>query len=149
MELPTDFRELLALFNEHGVEYIVVGAHALALHGAPRYTGDLDLYVRPEAANAERVIAALGAFGFGDLGLTAADFTRPEQTIQLGNPPLRIDLITSITGVSWEDAWRGRVAGHLGDQPVGFLGRAEFLENKRATGRAKDLADVASLEGEG
>ena len=100
MEPQPDFKELLALFNAHEVEYIVVGAYALAFHGAPRFTGDIDVFVRPTPQNAQRIIAALDAFGFGDIGLSPSDFQRPDHVVQLGVPPVRVDLITSLTGVS-------------------------------------------------
>ncbi len=146
MEIQPDFRELLALFNEQKVEYLIVGGYALAFHGAPRYTGDLDILVRADPANAQRILKALALFGFGSMNLTAADFESPEQVIQLGEPPVRIDLITSITGVSWEEALSGRVSGNYDDIPVYFLGRESFIRNKQAIGRAKDLADIEALD---
>jgi hypothetical protein len=145
METQPDFRELLALFNVHHVEYLIVGGYALAFHGAPRFTGDLDIFVQPDAVNAQRILHALEAFGFASVGLTASDFARPDQVVQLGVPPVRIDLITSITGVSWDEAWVGRVAGHYGDTPVYYIGREQFVTNKRATGRTKDVADLEVL----
>lgn len=145
MDLQPDFRELLASFNAHGVEYLVVGGFALAYHGAPRFTGDLDLLLQPNPANAQRVLAALTAFGFGDIGLTADDFTRDDTVVQLGVPPVRVDLLTSLSGVTWEEAARRRIAGELGGVPVAFIGREAFVLNKRASGRAKDLADLEAL----
>ncbi len=145
MEVQPDFRDLLGLFNSRGVEYVVVGAYALAYHGVPRNTGDIDLYVRPTPDNAKRVVEALAEFGFGSLGLTAADFTQQEQVIQLGRPPVRIDLLTSISGVTWEEAEGGKAGGRYGDLPVPYLGRAQLTANKRAAGRAKDLADLEAL----
>jgi len=145
MELQTDFKELLELFNAHGVDYLIVGGYALAFHGAPRYTGDIDLLVEPVPENARRVIAALTEFGFGSVGLTAADLEQPEQVIQLGMPPVRVDIITSVTGVSWAKAWEGKEPGRYGGLPVYYLGRDQLLTNKRATGRAKDLADIEAL----
>ena len=136
---------MLALLNAHGVEYVIVGAYALAHHGVPRHTGDLDIYIRPTPENARRMVAVLNEFGFGTLGLTEADFTELDQVIQLGRPPVRIDLMTSITGVPWEAADRGKSAGTYGDVPVFFLGRAQLSANKRATGRKKDLADLEAL----
>ena len=146
MEIQPDFRELLGLFNEQNVEYLIVGGYALAFHGMPRYTGDLDILVRPDSANAQRILKALDLFGFGLLGLAAADFENPERVIQFGEPPVRIDLITSITGVSWEEAFSSRVQGNDDDIPVYFLGREPFIRNKRAIGRAKDLADIEALD---
>ena len=145
MEVQPDFRDLLALFNEHEVAYLIVGGYALAFHGAPRFTGDIDLYVRPDHQNAERVVTALSAFGFGSVGISAEDFERLDQVVQLGVPPVRIDLITSITGVSWPEADAGKSAGTYGDVPVFYLGRREFTMNKRATGRKTDLADLEAL----
>jgi len=145
VDVQPDFRELLALFNKHGVEYLVVGGYALAFHGAPRFTGDMDLLVRPDQPNAARILDALSEFGFASLGLTAGDFTSPNQVIQLGTPPVRVDLLTSLTGVSWEQAAASRVLGNYGDLPVHFIGREEFIANKRATGRKKDLADLEAL----
>ena len=145
MEVQQDFRELLALLNAHGVEYVIVGAHALAYHGAPRYTGDMDIYVRPDIENARRIMAALDDFGFGSVGLAETDFSAPDRVIQLGYPPVRVDLVTSITGVSWDEVFAHKVAGKYGDLPVHYIGRQEFVANKRACGRKKDLADLEAL----
>lgn len=147
MELFPDLNALLQSFHSHGVEYLIVGAHALAYHGVPRFTGDLDLLVHPTDQNAQRIITALEAFGFGDLGLVADDFTRPAAVVQLGYPPARIDLLTEITGVSWQEALAGSVQGMIGDVSVKYLGRDELIANKRAVGRTKDLADIEALEG--
>lgn len=148
MEPPRDFCELLECFNASRVEVIIVGAYALGFHGAPRMTGDLDLLVEPSAANAGRVIEALTAFGFGDVGLSARDFQQPDVVIQLGVPPVRVALLTGISGVTWEEAWNGRTTGEFGGVPVAFIGLDELRRNKRATGRHKDLADLEAL-GEG
>jgi len=145
METQPDFRELLALFNARHVEYLIVGGYALAFHGAPRFTGDLDIFVQPDAVNAQRILTALAVFGFASVGLTPSGFERPDQVVQLGVPPVRIDLITSMTGVSWDEAWAGRVAGRYGDIPVYYIGREQFVANKRATGRTKDVADLEVL----
>ncbi|MBI1747648.1 MAG: hypothetical protein HYR55_13840 [Acidobacteria bacterium] len=145
MEMQPDFRELLVLFNAHHVEYMIVGGYALAFHGAPRFTGDLDVLLKPAPDNAQRILAALGAYGFASVGLTPADFDHPDQVVQLGVPPIRIDLITSLTGVSWDEALAGRTAGSYGDVPVNYIGREQFMANKRATGRKKDLADLEAL----
>ena len=145
MEVQQDFKDLLALFNAHKVDYIIVGAHALAFHGAPRYTGDMDIFVRSDLENAQRILSALDEFGFGSLGLTAEDFTSPDKVVQLGVPPVRVDIVTSITGVSWEDAAANRVAGTYGDLEVYYLGKKQFILNKRALGRKKDLADLEAI----
>lgn len=149
MEIQQDFRDLLALFDKHAVEYLIVGGYALAFHGAPRFTGDLDIFVGPDAENAEHILAALDEFGFGSLDLEATDFTAPNNVVQLGVPPVRIDLITSISGVSWRQAYASRVAGSYGALPVFFIGRDTFIANKRATNRIKDLADIEALGGAG
>ncbi len=145
MEVQQDFRDLLALFNAHNVDYIIVGAHALAYHGAPRYTGDMDLLIRPDPENAQRILQALNEFGFGSLGLVAEDFATPGQVIQLGVAPVRVDIVTSITGVTWEDAAAGQVQGKYGNVSVRFIGRKEFILNKQALGRKKDQADLEAL----
>ena len=145
MEMQPDFRELLALFNAHHVEYMIVGGYALAFHGASRFTGDLDVLVKPDPENAQRILAALETFGFASVGLTPGDFSHPDQMVQLGMPPVRIDLITSLTGTSWDEVFAGRTAGSYGDVPVYYIGRAQFIVNKRATGRQKDLADLEML----
>ena len=146
MEIQPDFRDLLELFNSNKVEYIIVGGYALAFHGAPRYTGDIDIYVKPDVRNAEQIMSALDEFGFGSVGLAAVDFERPGQIIQLGVPPVRIDIITSISGVSWDEAFAGRVAGRYGDIKVHYIGREQFIKNKRSVGRKKDLADIEALD---
>jgi len=145
MEAQKDFKELLALFNEHKVEYVIVGGYALAFHGAPRYTGDIDILIHPDTANAHRILSALDELGFGTVDLMAGDFEKTENVIQLGVPPVRVDIITSITGVSWEDACAGRIQGKYGDIPVYYIGRKQFISNKRAVARKKDLADMEAL----
>jgi hypothetical protein len=148
MEIERDFKELLVLLNSHHVEYLVVGAYALAFHGAPRFTGDLDVFVRPDSTNSKRLIEALTAFGFGSLGLSPQDFEKPDQVVQLGLPPVRIDLITGISGVSWDQADTGGILAELDGVPVRFISRDHLVTNKRAAGRKKDLADLEAL-GEG
>jgi hypothetical protein len=145
MEVQTDFKELLELFNGHKVEYIVIGAYALAYHGVPRFTGDIDLLVHPSPKNAQKILSALADFGFGFQNLSVEDFKNPDSVVQLGVPPVRIDIITSITGVEWAEADEGKQEGLYGDVPVYFLGREQYILNKRALGRKKDLADLESL----
>lgn len=145
MEVQSDFRELLVLLNEHNVEYLIVGGYALAFHGAPRYTGDIDIFVRPDARNASRVLEALAAFGFRFPYLTAADFEKANSVVQLGVPPVRIDIITSISGVSWDEAEAAKEPGTFGDVPVSYIGRQAYIKNKRSVGRRKDLADIEAL----
>ncbi len=145
MEAQPDFRELLELFNAHDVDFVIVGGYALAFHGAPRSTGDMDILVRPDPVNARRVMDALSAFGFGAVGLSPEDFASPDKVVQLGYPPVRIDILTSISGVSVDEAFAEGVKGTYGGVPVTYLGRDHFVRNKRASGRIKDLADVEAL----
>jgi hypothetical protein len=144
--LNRDFRDLLAEFNVQGVEYLVVGAHALAAHGHVRATKDLDVWVRPNAENAKRVLMALREFGASLHDLTEADLTTPGTVFQMGLPPLRIDVITAIDGVSFDEAWSARLLTKFADQPTAVLSREHLIRNKRTAGRAQDLADVEWLE---
>jgi hypothetical protein len=145
VKLPRDWRELIGLLCTNRVRFLVVGAHALAVHGRPRATGDLDLLVEPTVANARRLRAALTAFGFTALARQSEKFAEPGRMATLGREPLRIDLLTSISGLSFAQAWRGRVRVVVDGNEVGFLGRREFIANKKAAGRPKDLLDVALL----
>jgi len=145
--LNRDFKEFIASLNESEVRYLVVGGYALAFHGHPRYTKDLDVWIWSDSSNAERVVAALAAFGFESLGLSADDFREPDQVIQLGYPPNRIDLLTSIAGVSFAESYPSRVTVDIGGVPVDFIDLANFKRNKAAAGRLQDLADLEELEG--
>lgn len=145
--LNQDFKDLLSAFNEHGVEFLVVGAHALAAHGFIRATRDLDVWVRADAANSVRVMKALHSFGAPTHQITASDFAVPGITFQIGVDPLRIDVITTIDGVDFESAWRNRVAADYGNVPVFVLSRADLIANKQASGRPQDLADIVALKG--
>jgi hypothetical protein len=142
-----DFRDLLAAFAVAQVRFLVVGAHALAAHGVPRATGDLDVWIEPTPSNAGRAWRALAEFGapLGPLNIREEDFARPDQVVQLGLPPYRIDVLTSISGVDFTDAWTERLQGTLFEVPVAFIGRESFIRNKRASGRPKDLEDIRSL----
>jgi hypothetical protein len=143
--LPNEWSEFLRSLRAHRVRFLVVGAHALAVHGVPRYTADLDVLVDPTPANARRLGAALTAFGFEALGREHASFAEPDRMARLGVEPLRIDVMTSITGVSFREAWGGRLIVVLNGLPTPFLGKVEFARNKRASGRPKDLADLSLL----
>lgn len=145
MVIQPDFKEWVELLNKHHVKYLLIGAFALAHHGAPRYTGDLDVLVEPTAENGKWVAEALAEFGFGSLGLKAVDFSTPGIVVQLGRPPVRIDIISSLTNVTWEEAWDGRSQGEFDGISVCYIGRTQFIQNKSATGRKKDLADVEAL----
>lgn len=141
-----DFSDLLRAFSAHEVEHLVVGAHALAAHGHVRATKDLDVWVRPSRENAEKVVRALVAFGAPLHDLTEEDLTRPGLVFQIGVPPLRIDILTEIDGVSFEEAWPARVEATFGGLEVPVLSRRHLIVNKKASGRLQDLADVERLE---
>lgn len=141
-----DFIELLATFNTHTVEYIIVGAHALAAHGHVRATNDLDIWVRPSDENAPKVLAALVKFGAPLHDLTERDLATAGTVFQIGVPPLRIDVITEIDGVAFESAWRDRLDVQLGGISVPVLSRHHLIANKKASGRLQDLADLERLE---
>lgn len=148
VEVPTDFADLLVELLEAGVRFLVVGGYAVAHHGHPRATKDIDVWVCPGAENADRVIRALRRFGapLASLGVTRDDFLTAGQTVQIGVPPLRIDLLTEIAGVDFESAWTTRERFVLGEHEIPILGRTQLLANKRASGRPQDLADVDALE---
>ncbi len=144
-DVAKDFEELLALFNRHDVDYCVVGAYAVAFHAIPRYTKDLDILVRPQLDNGRKIVAALKAFGFSSLKLSAQDFAKPGATIQLGYEPVRIDLLTQIDGCPFKTIWNGKVSGLFGKVSVNFIGVDQLIKNKKASGRHQDLADVETL----
>jgi hypothetical protein len=141
-----DFVDLLRAFIAHDVRFLVVGAYALAVHGRPRATGDLDVWIDPTAENAPRVMRALAEFGAPLNSLAAADFSQPGVVFQMGLPPRRIDVLTELTGLTFDDAWPGRLRTAFGPLEVDYLGRDAFIRNKRATGRTRDLADIEDLE---
>ena len=145
MELDRNFSEFIALLCAHDARFLIVGGYAVALHGHPRYTADLDVWVAADQRNAEAVLAALEDFGFGDLGLTSEDFTAPDQVVQLGHPPLRIDLLTSIDGVEFDRAYQHRVDVELGQLLAPFISLADLRRNKETSGRPQDLADLEAL----
>lgn len=148
LPLPEDAHDLVVELSARGVEFMVVGGHALAVHGVVRATLDFDVFVRASPDNAVRVFDALRAFGAPLVahGVEAGDFATPGTVYQLGLPPFRIDVLTQISGVAFEDAWPERVIVRLGEQDVPFLGVEALRVNKRAAGRPKDLADVAALD---
>ena len=144
--LEPDFRDMLSAFNDARVEYLVVGAFAMAGHGLPRATGDLDFWVRATPDNATRVVGALAAFGAQPDVATAQDFTTPDLVVQIGTEPLRIDILTTISGVEFGDAYPARVSILVDGVVVPILGLAHLCQNKRAAGRSKDLLDVEWIE---
>jgi hypothetical protein len=143
-----DFQDMLAALLASGARFLVVGAHALAVHGVPRATGDLGVWVLADPTNAERVWAALGRFGapVDTLSAGPVDLARPGLVLQVGLPPRRVDILTELTGVDFEPAWRSRVTHRVGSLEVPFIDRETLIRNKRATGRLRDLADLERLE---
>jgi len=144
--LNPDFKEFIQSLNDNGVRYLVIGGYAVALHGYPRYTKDLDVWIERGPENAAKLMQALVQFGFGSLELTVEDFLEPEQIIQLGYPPNRIDLITSPPGVDFDRSYAARVVVTIDDVPVYFIDLENLKKTKRAAGRLQDLADLENLK---
>jgi hypothetical protein len=146
-ELLQDFVDVVSALNDSHARFLVVGAYAMAAHGVPRATGDFDIWVEPTHENAPRVFAALARFGapLQSLGVTVDDFVTPGVVCQIGLPPRRIDITTLIDGVTFDEAWAGRLEGALGNVRLSYIGREALLRNKEAVGRAKDLADLEAL----
>ena len=144
--LNQDFKEFIQSLNDNEVRYLVVGGYAVALHGYPRYTKDIDIWVEMTAENAAKITKALDQFGFGSLGLTASDFTVPDQMLQLGSPPERIDILTTLPGVEFSECYPSRTTVELNGVSVNFIDLENLKKNKKATGRHQDLADLENLE---
>jgi predicted nucleotidyltransferase len=144
--LPSDFREFLRLLSEKNVKYLIVGGYAVGYHGYPRSTGDMDVWVDSTEENADRLVQALKAFGFDVPKLDSDLFVDPDRVVRMGHPPLRIEILTSVTGVSFEECYSSRVEEELEDgTPIHFIGLEKLKENKRASGRHKDLDDLENL----
>lgn len=143
-----DFIDLLRSLREEEARFLVVGAYAMAAHGVPRATGDIDIWVEANRSNADRVFRALVRFGapLGALGVSESDFTAPDRVVQIGLPPRRIDILTGVSGLGFAAAWAGRMEAAFSDLNVPVLGRDHLIANKRAAGRPKDLADLAVLD---
>lgn len=145
MVLNKDFREFIELLNANGVKYLIVGGYAVGFHGYPRYTKDLDIWMLVSEENAAHVLAALGQFGFGSMGLTLDDFMNPENFIQLGYPPNRIDLVMSCDGVEFESAYQSKITLEVEGLKINFIDLKNLRLNKLASGRPQDLADLDNL----
>lgn len=145
MSVSKDFEELLGSLNAHEVRALVVGGFAFAYHARPRYTKDIDIWIDPSPENVERLLRALDDFGFGSVGLKPEDFSTPGRFVQLGFPPNRIDIMTSVPGVGFAEAWEGRVEDLYGETRVCYLGRTDLIRSKKAAGRPQDLADLDVL----
>ena len=144
--LSKDFREFIELLNENKVRYLVVGGYAVAFHGYPRYTKDLDVWIELSTDNANKIIEALKEFGFGSLGLKPEDFLESDQIIQLGYPPNRIDILTTLKDLKFEDCYESKIEVEIQDLHIDFIDIENLKKNKRATGRPQDLADAENLE---
>jgi hypothetical protein len=144
--LSKDFKEFVALLQRHEAEYMIVGGYAVGVHGYPRYTGDLDIWLNPTVPNAERVLRAITDFGFGAFNLTVADLTKEGNVIQFGQPPLRIDLLTAIDGVTFDACYANRKEVTFDGLTMNFIGYHDLVTNKKATGRHRDLDDVENME---
>lgn len=145
MKIPNDLRAFVELLNAAGAKYLVVGGYAVAFHGHPRFTGDIDLFIEPSADNSRVLSTVLDDFGFGELNIGSADFVREDMILQLGLPPNRIDIMTSIDGVSFSQAWPKRVSAVIDGLEMVFISRELLIQNKLASGRAKDVADAEEL----
>ena len=146
MATNPDFRDLLSALSAEGAEFLIVGAHAVMLYTAPRYTKDLDIWVRPTPENAARAHRALAAFGAPMADLTVDDLATPGTIFQIGIAPNRVDILTTIEAVTFEEAWARRVSSAYGGVPIALLSLEDLLTNKRAVGRRQDLLDVEKLE---
>jgi hypothetical protein len=147
MKLGKDLREFVELLNSRKIKYLLVGGYAVAYHGLPRFTEDIDFLIETSPENAALVAAAVNDFGFAKLGLKPEDFRTPENVIQLGRAPNRIDLLTSVTAVSFEEAWKTKIETNLDGLPVWVISKELLVRNKLATGRRQDLADVERIGG--
>lgn len=141
-----DFREFIELLIKHNAEYLIVGGYAVGVHGHPRYTGDLDIWLNPSPQNAELILKSVIEFGFSSYGLSQADFTKPGNVIQLGYPPLRINLLTEIDGVTFEECYKNRKEVIIDDLKVNFIGYKDLLKNKKESGRPRDIDDIDNLK---
>lgn len=148
MPVNPDFSDLFSALNEVDARYLMVGGYAVSFHAEPRFTKDLDVWVEPTPANAAAVRAALSAFGAPMSGVSPEDLATPGMVVQVGVPPNRIDIVTSIDGVGFPEAWAERVAAVYGDVPIHVIGRSDLIRNKRACGRPQDLVDADRLSGE-
>lgn len=145
IQLPPDFKEFLRLLTSEGVEYLVVGGHAVAFHGYPRATGDLDVWIAVGEENARRMAEALRRFGFADESVDPSNFLEPDKILRMGMPPLRIEILTGASGVDFRPCYDRRVTVRIDDVDVSMIGLDDLRANKRAAGRHKDLADLDEL----
>lgn len=145
MNLSQDFNEFIQLLNDHEVEYLIVGDYAVILYGYPRYTGDMNFFINPTRTNAQKVVDVLHQFGFASLDISASDFTNPDMMLQLGRPPLRIDIINSLSGVTFDECFGNKKNFTIDALDLPVIGLKQLKKNKLASGRHKDLDDVEHL----
>jgi len=145
MTLDKDFEDFIAFLNKHQVDYMVVGGYALAFHGKPRHTGDLDIWINLSEDNAQKMVIVFSEFGMASLGMTKADFLQKGAITQIGYPPLRIDVINEIDGISFEEAYPNKLIIDVEGLPVNYIGLDDLIKNKETSGRSRDLSDVNEL----
>ena len=146
MTLAQDFEDFVKLLNKYQVDYMVVGGYALAFHGKPRHTGDLDIWINSSETNAEKLIIAIKNFGLGSLGLTKSDFMQEGYVTQIGQQPLRIDILNTIDGVKFEDAFSNKLHVDVNGIEVNYIGLKDFIDNKTASGKSQDIADLKEIK---
>ena len=146
MRIEKDYEELLRLLNRHKVRYCIVGAYAVAFYRKPRYTKDMDILVEPSIENGKKIVKALNEFGFESLHLSEMDFAEKGNIVQLGYEPIRVDIVTSIAGVTFSEVWANKTTGKYGEEDVFFIGLKELIVNKQKTGRKQDLVDLDLLK---
>jgi len=146
MKIEKDFKEFIGLLNKYKARYLIVGGYAFSFYAEPRFTKDIDFFVDGSEENAERLLKVLSAFGFKDLALTKDDFIKPGDVVQLGVAPVRIDLMTSVSGINFASAWKNRVTGRFGGISAYFISKSDLIRNKAAVGRMQDLSDIEKLQ---
>jgi len=146
MKLEKDYEEFLSLLNKHSVKYCIIGAYAVAFYAKPRYTKDIDILIEPSIENAKKILKVLAEFGFGGISISLEDLTRDGNILQLGYEPLKIDILTKLEGLDFQDIWKNRVTGDYGSEKVFFIGLDDLIKNKKQSGRPTDLIDIELLE---
>lgn len=145
IQLPTDFREFLRLLNIHEIAYLLIGGYAVGYHGFPRSTGDMDIWIASTPENARKIVRALDEFGFSEAGATESLFQQPHKIIRMGNPPLRIEMLTTISGVEFASCYAARVEAEIDGLMVKIINLNDLRTNKLASGRLKDLNDLENI----
>ena len=146
MKVQKDYEEFLGLLNRNNVKYVIVGAYALAYHAKPRYTKDMDIFIEPTGENATAILQAIKDFGFPEINLTSEDIIEENKIVQLGYEPIRIDILSSLSGCSFSEVWENRIKGKYGDTEVYFIHKDNLIKNKKASGRKQDMVDIDLLK---